>query len=1084
MSNIEFQFLKDRPLETASELSASKFGHDEISRTLSKIVARCPAPFTIGLFAKWGAGKSTVANALREELPKLDIPVVIFDVWKHEGDALRRTFLKETVRQLDEYGSKFFDKGFKLNDRLEKSVTHSSVARFKFEAGKLRQLLIYGVIGVAILGLLGWIASVTGTFDIFKQLFISITGFSTGGVFVIWLVKESVQLFSNETTSYGVDRFEDPHEFELEFHSILRGLKRPRILIVFDNLDRVTHDKVAQILSTIKTFLEPRELDNGKREVVFLVPCDARAIKQHLKSIYDSSGSGAFDPDEFLRKFFNSILWIPDFIPAELESFARMSLKDTKVTLFDNDYVAWIITKAFRNNPRQIIQFVNILLANYLLVLEREGEGRDFPEHFLEHNMPQLAKYLVLNQLFPDEMEILRDRKVLNLQDVSKDSTPQSDSKFSQVFVDFVRETPSIPITNLRIFFTLRRSEQEKKFPGFDSFIALLEDQKSDDSKKYFLQLGDFTNGELVDNFSQAMKSEIDAKTNPVSLVNLIYTLLGILDETKVLLTDTIYAEINNALRGKCNAQLHVVPADLIARTLLERNATYRVDFAGLWIKIISSYIGDPQKIARDRVDKIVAVLSEHPDYLTDAQSTEFRNLLENSTSTDLAFGKLLVKNIAAQRSFLSTNYVSKFIAGIQEGAKIDEIIDRLEVVNAVDASFLVNSLPSALTEKMTKIQLSENQRNPNNDREKLSIEYTNLLRSRSAVFTQVPPNVMDAFIVSEIHCFNTIGQTDGRTIFIPLFVELRKFATPQRRGEVDNNIIGSFLSGVSPAALVSTLAKLSDTDKRDFFEQSYYSFAENRALNDTTFRAAIYPYLIEARKRTFLQRLFTHNYDFGLQFAEGLGESDQATLVSVYDSLWTGFDARPVSTKKRILDFINKCSGWNNSQIQENAAAKMTALLTTLDASQQQCGFSVFGDAKQRWLTPQRSRRIAKEVFDWLLRSDVAEKNQPFSVRAVLLEDSQFTSEEKGQFRQFIFDELVRKGATVERINLGFEAIRELKPSYEERKLNYDDIFNRIAGETNPGLKNALIIGLKALRPSAPEEAERDFWVKVESLT
>lgn len=102
MSTTDFEFLKDKPLETTGELSASKFGHEEIATTLSRIIIKCPAPFTIGLFAKWGAGKSTVANSLKEQLPAEKIPVIIFDVWKHEGDALRRTFLKETVRQLKE----------------------------------------------------------------------------------------------------------------------------------------------------------------------------------------------------------------------------------------------------------------------------------------------------------------------------------------------------------------------------------------------------------------------------------------------------------------------------------------------------------------------------------------------------------------------------------------------------------------------------------------------------------------------------------------------------------------------------------------------------------------------------------------------------------------------------------------------------------------------------------------------------------------------------------------------------------------------------------------------------------------------
>src|SRR3989338_4911981 len=110
MNTTKFKFLEERPLQSATEFSNSKFGHGEIADTLVKIVKACPAPFTVGLFAKWGSGKSTVANSLKDKLPKENIPVIIFDVWKHEGDSLRRTFLKEMVRQLKELGDIFFDK--------------------------------------------------------------------------------------------------------------------------------------------------------------------------------------------------------------------------------------------------------------------------------------------------------------------------------------------------------------------------------------------------------------------------------------------------------------------------------------------------------------------------------------------------------------------------------------------------------------------------------------------------------------------------------------------------------------------------------------------------------------------------------------------------------------------------------------------------------------------------------------------------------------------------------------------------------------------------------------------------------------
>mgnify|MGYP001602705899 CR=1 FL=1 len=77
-------------------------------------------------------------------------------------------------------------------------------------------------------------------------------------------------------------------------------------MIIVDNLDRCSHSKAVELLSTIKTFLAK---DDGNRsDCVFLITCDDEAIKQHIRSVYlkdnENGASGAFDVDEFLRKFF------------------------------------------------------------------------------------------------------------------------------------------------------------------------------------------------------------------------------------------------------------------------------------------------------------------------------------------------------------------------------------------------------------------------------------------------------------------------------------------------------------------------------------------------------------------------------------------------------------------------------------------------------------------------------------------------------------------------------------------------------------------------------------------------------------
>jgi len=576
----KYKFLVDKPLETSTDISKSKFGHEEIAETLANIVIKCPTPFTIGLFGRWGSGKSTVANFLKNILLNQKVPVVIFDVWKHEGDALRRTFLKEMTKQLFSYGRDYFKDDFVLNERIENSIKKTSDGKFKINQEKLKQLWKVLLISGVLLIVVGVISYFLG---LWEQFWYGIGALLTTGIsctFLLWLIKNAGQFLVTETTTYGQDRFTDPHQFEEEFARILKSLKNKKIVIVFDNLDRVTHDKSVEVLSTIKTFLEPEDIRNKEKDVIFLIPCDVGAIRQHISSVYEvntgTDKKSPFDPDEFLRKFFNSILWIPEFIPEELETYARNKLKETEVANLDNDRVAWVITKALRDNPRQVVQFINILLANYLLIKEREGEGKDFPAEFLEENTPQLTKYLILNELFPEEVEALRTQKVLSLQEVNKNYLK---TEKAEDFLSFVKETEfDIPITNLRIFFTFRRSEYEKKFPGIESFIAFLEDRKKDEAQKYFVQLKNMDKSEVVDAFSQVIKTELENKTNPVSIAAFIDTLIFVLDKNKVKMEATAYGEIYSKLASSVKSHIHTIEPQPLSRQLLEPYLRYRKD--------------------------------------------------------------------------------------------------------------------------------------------------------------------------------------------------------------------------------------------------------------------------------------------------------------------------------------------------------------------------------------------------------------------------------------------------------------------------------------------------------------------------
>src|SRR5690349_12956543 len=92
------RFARDVPVDDLE--TGDHFGHYAYSKTLARAVLDAVPPFTIGVFASWGVGKTTIAkDHLERALGEsgASVAYAYFDVWKYEGDSLRRQFLRDTA---------------------------------------------------------------------------------------------------------------------------------------------------------------------------------------------------------------------------------------------------------------------------------------------------------------------------------------------------------------------------------------------------------------------------------------------------------------------------------------------------------------------------------------------------------------------------------------------------------------------------------------------------------------------------------------------------------------------------------------------------------------------------------------------------------------------------------------------------------------------------------------------------------------------------------------------------------------------------------------------------------------------------
>lgn len=580
----KYSFIPEKPIDGSDINNPYEFGHPEIIESLYKMIGAVVKgnSLTIGLFGDWGSGKSSIASGLEKKLLSNKIPTVLFDVWKHEGDGLRRTFLKFLVKELkiERYGKKYLNKKFDLSGNLDKPVKSHKIVNPKLK--EVLNLFInfslffigFFLVAWGLKSLLFGYKQIS--FDELKIL-ISLILSSLPISYITKLLLKSSEGFLGNKVEIIDEKFTDPIQFEEEFKSILIELTKStdKLVIIFDNLDRVSGQKSLELISTIKTFLEPADKEVNGIDVIFLLPCDELAIEKHLAALNNSNDTSKRDranySREYLRKFFNTILRIPKFDLSELVDFTYSQLNQTKVPQFNNKELASLIGTQFRSNPRQIIQFINILLSKFILFRERENSlNGGLDKGFTNENTLQIAKFLMLEQRFSEILQLYITFQENNINQITsiknkyldvEDKIERNDrqSEFSK-FEMFLSQTRPIVINNLDIFINTRESKFHSSFPNSNSIISILEEDltkiimegKTEDErlKQYKEYLDTIIWETYGDDFDSLIVNLLDSKKfNEPELCRFINSILNFFEHyNKVKISDRLIKIISSYL--------------------------------------------------------------------------------------------------------------------------------------------------------------------------------------------------------------------------------------------------------------------------------------------------------------------------------------------------------------------------------------------------------------------------------------------------------------------------------------------------------------------------------------------------------
>lgn len=425
-------FLRDEEIHSVDD---DFFRHQDVANNITRILENNKPPYNIAVIGKWGLGKSSLINLVTDRLSNNQNYVKVdINAWKYEKEVLGKVFLRQVLQRLDEKegvqtqqekSKKWFEKFLdSLRQKDTKPLGKLIWEPFKKGGGFL--LLYAGVMFVLYAGykcLALW--NLGESLPDFPHLIATIiTGYCRN--IAVLLFAPMLLAFSARITEdirkRAIEKVEvklpevsvEDYEIELQrkIAATVKDNKNFKIVIILDDLDRLSYPKMVEALSAIKMFI-------NFPNCIFIVPFDDSIIKSAIASVKNKDskqGGDTIEGDLLLDKLFQYKLFLAPLLKYDIKKYAT-DLCIANMQDFIKEYCEEkIFVKALRNilihsyveTPRQVKKVVNVFVANMMTARERQRVGKVSKEYVAgEAGIFTIAKLSVLQADFNEFYDLL-----------------------------------------------------------------------------------------------------------------------------------------------------------------------------------------------------------------------------------------------------------------------------------------------------------------------------------------------------------------------------------------------------------------------------------------------------------------------------------------------------------------------------------------------------------------------------------------------------------------------------------------------------------------------------------------------------
>lgn len=305
----------------------------------------------IGIDGGWGSGKSNLVKLISNELnagisdkKKQMFPFITYDAWGHSSDLQRRTILEEITKSLiTDYECLDNSWQLKLNELLsKKKSTHNK------KVPRLSTTIKVGMLLVALTPLINWLVSLVPDKCVLGKILTSMIPYIVGIVYVVYkkhcddkkygitgtasfssYFEELFLVYKgkiSEESTYEVISEKEPSssQFKEWMHQLDGSIRdSKKVILVFDNMDRLPIAKVQEFWAAIHSFFAEESFDN----LVIIVPFDCSHIINAFKSEDNTDNSHCYGND-FINKTFSVVHRVAPPIMSDWKAFFYQKWKE------------------------------------------------------------------------------------------------------------------------------------------------------------------------------------------------------------------------------------------------------------------------------------------------------------------------------------------------------------------------------------------------------------------------------------------------------------------------------------------------------------------------------------------------------------------------------------------------------------------------------------------------------------------------------------------------------------------------------------------------------------------------------------